>query len=95
MAERDHCLYTLVTSQAQPLRPLPGQGDGEATPPLPSHILFFINCFQVGPEVALQRKVEAQENLAGGSVRSKNRKGLGAGHGKFIARKERPASGLH
>lgn len=53
------------------------------------------NYFQVGPEVALQRKEGARKNLAGGSVRSENRKGVGAGHGKFAARKGRPASGLH
>ena len=95
MAEQDHRLYTPSPAKLSPFVPCHVRVMERQPPPLPSHILFFINCFQVGPEVALQRKVEAQENLAGGSVRSKNRKGLGAGHGKFIARKERPASGLH
>lgn len=62
-----------VTSQDEPLCLLPRWGDGE-TPPF-SHILFSINCFQVGPEVALQRKVAAGKNLAGGSVRSKTGSG--------------------
>lgn len=48
------------------------------TPPLPSHILFFINCFQVGPEVALQRKVEAQENSSRGISEERKQEGVGS-----------------
>lgn len=35
-------------------------------PPPQAHILFFINGFQVGPEVALQRKVEAPGGFSRG-----------------------------